>query len=119
VDLAAAPARGELQACERVDRDRVGIDAVDVTGDDGVASSEDGTDAIAETWEVLTADRAADGEGDLVRPGFRHTDVGPATAGYVIARSTTSPSCEHRVKRRRNHDASRASRPTSAGPKWR
>ena len=85
MDLAAAPVRGELQACERVDRDRVGIDAVDVTGDDGVASSEDGTDAIAETWEVLTADRAADGEGDLVRPGCRHVQVGPASAPELIA----------------------------------
>ncbi len=80
MDLATAPARGELQASEGVDRDRVGIDAGDVTCDDGVASSEDGTDAIAETWEVLTADRAADGEGDLVRPGCRHADLGPATA---------------------------------------
>ena len=80
MDLAAAPARGELQASERVDRDRVRIDAVDVAGDDGAASSEHGTDAIAETGKVLTADRAADGEGDLVRPGCRHADIGPATA---------------------------------------
>ena len=55
VDLAAAPARGELQACERVDRDRVGIDAGDVAGDDGTASSEHGTDALAETGQVPTA----------------------------------------------------------------
>jgi len=80
VDLAAAPAGGELQACERVDGDRVGIDAGDVTGDDGAASSEHGADAIAETRKVPTADRAADGEGDLVRPGCRHADVGPTTA---------------------------------------
>ena len=80
MDLAAAPVRGDLQACERVDRDRIGIDAGDVTGDNGTASSEHGTDAIAETGKVPTADRPADGEGDLVRPGCRHAKVGPATA---------------------------------------
>ncbi len=80
MDLAAASARGELQACERVDRDRVGIDSGDVTGDYGTASTEHGTDAIAETWKVPAADRAADGEGDLVRPGSRHADLGPPTA---------------------------------------
>jgi hypothetical protein len=80
VDLAAAPAGGELQACERVDGDRVGIDAGDITDDDDTVSSEQGTDAIAETGEVPTAERAADGEGDLVRPGCRHAEVGPATA---------------------------------------
>jgi hypothetical protein len=79
VDLAAAPAGGELQACERVDGNRVGIDAGDITDDDDTASSEHGTDAIAETGEVPATDRAADGEGDLVRPKFRHADLGPAT----------------------------------------
>jgi hypothetical protein len=80
VDLAATTAGGELQACERVDHHGVGIDTVNVTGDDGAALSEHGADAIAETGKVPTADRAADGEGDLVRPGCRHADIGPATA---------------------------------------
>jgi hypothetical protein len=81
VDLAAASARGELQACERVDRDRIGIDAFDVTGDDGAASSEHGTYAIAETAKIPTADRAADGEGDLVRPGRGHRSLDRRNCG--------------------------------------
>ena len=72
VDLAASPAGCELEACERIDRDRVGIHAGDVASDDDTARAEHGADALAESREVPAGDRAADGEGDLVRPGCEH-----------------------------------------------
>ena len=72
VDLAPASTRGELETRERVDGNGVGIDAGDVARDDGIASAENGADALAEAGKVATGDRAAHGEGDLVRPWCGH-----------------------------------------------
>jgi len=69
---ALAPSR-ELKACERIDGDCVWFDADDdAADDDRRALTEKCAHAIAQTGEVGVGDRAADGEGDLVRPGCRH-----------------------------------------------
>jgi len=64
--------RPELKARKRVDRYRVGSDSGHVAGRDGATPAEDGTHAVAEAGKVPTGYRAADGEGDLVRPCCRH-----------------------------------------------
>ena len=64
--------RPELKARERVDRHRVGSDSGHVAGRDGATLAEDGAHAVAQAGKVPTGYRAADGEGDLVRPGCRH-----------------------------------------------
>ncbi len=70
--LAPEPARGKLKAGERVHRHGVGGDAGDVTRDDIATRAKQRTHAVAQTGKVGAGDRAADGEGDLVRPGCRH-----------------------------------------------
>jgi hypothetical protein len=66
----AAPSlpRGELQPRERVDADRVGLDAADVTAHEPTVRREDRANALAEAGEVGAGERAADPESDLVRP---------------------------------------------------
>jgi hypothetical protein len=85
---AALPARGELEPRERFDRDRVDGDARHLAAHDlGTALREERADPFAEIRQVGTRNRAADGEGDLVRPGCRHVQVGPVTARELIALS--------------------------------
>ena len=80
-DTASLPARGELEPRERVDRDRVDCHARHVAAHDlGAARGQERADPLAETRQLGMRYGAADGEGDLVRPGCRHLDVGPATA---------------------------------------
>jgi hypothetical protein len=82
---AALPARGELEPRERVHRDGVGCDARHVAAHDvGAARRQECADAFAQTRQVGADNRAADGEGDLVRPGCRHVQVGPASAPELI-----------------------------------
>ena len=83
---ASLPARGELEPRQRVDRDRVRLDAVDVAvGDLGGARPQEPPDALAQSRQIGTCDRAANGEGDLVRPGCRHLSVGPRISRELIA----------------------------------
>lgn len=61
------PAGGELETCERVAGDRVGLDAGDVAVDDGRAALlEQRADAGAEAGQVGARDRAPNGERDRV-----------------------------------------------------
>ena len=69
---ASTPPRGELEARQRVDAYGVGLHARDVAARDRAVLAEHGAHAIAETREIGAGDRAADGEGDLVRRGCRH-----------------------------------------------
>ena len=68
---AEAPRR-ELETRECVHGHGVGLHAAHVAGDDVTACAEKRADAIAQTGKVRPGDRAADGEGDLVRPGCGH-----------------------------------------------
>lgn len=76
-DPATAAARGDLEARERLDRDRVGLDSGDVARDHGAARRQERAHAVAETRQVFAGDRAADGERDLVRLRLRHRHVDP------------------------------------------
>jgi hypothetical protein len=75
LDAAVATPRSELQARERVDCRCIRTDSCDVTSDDLAASGEDGARALAETRQIRTRDRAADGEGDLVRLRCGHRSL--------------------------------------------
>jgi hypothetical protein len=74
-----------LKTREGIDRHGVGVDARDVAERRSVALCEKHTHAVAETGEVGTRDRAAYGEGDLVRRGCRHLPVGPLQCRELIA----------------------------------
>ena len=69
---AAEAPRRKLEACECIHGHGVGLDAAHVAGDEVTTCAEYRADAIAETRKVGTGDRAADGEGDLVRTGCGH-----------------------------------------------
>jgi len=73
----AAPAqRSELEARERIDGHRICVDARHVAVDDNrCALREDSTDAIAQSRKIGATDRAADSEGDLVRPRSGHRSL--------------------------------------------
>ena len=76
-DLEADPARGELEARERVHRDRVRRDAAHVAdGDAGAAPLDEVAHPLAEPWEVGSRDGAAKGEPNRVlhRRGHRKKD---------------------------------------------
>jgi hypothetical protein len=71
--LAPAAARGELEAGEGVDRDRIGIDPGYVAvGDLGAAPGQDGADPVAEPGKIGAGDGAVDGERDRSRRGRWH-----------------------------------------------
>ena len=72
--LHAAPEapRRKLEARECIHGHGVGLDAAHVAGDEVTTCAEYRADAIAQTGKVGTGDRAADGEGDLVRPECGH-----------------------------------------------
>ena len=79
---AATSHRRDLETRERVDRHRIRVDARHVAvGDDRPALGEDGTDPIAQPRKIGATDRAADGEGDLVRPGCRHRSLDGRNSG--------------------------------------
>ena len=64
-NLAAVPARGELEPRESVDRHRVGLDTAHVTECEArTARREQVADALAEPRQIGARDRAADGKGD-------------------------------------------------------
>ena len=69
--MATALRRAELKPSERVHRDGVRFNAGDVAEHDLAGLGEKRTDAVTEAGEIGTGDGAADGEGDLVRPGCR------------------------------------------------
>jgi hypothetical protein len=74
-----------LQPRERVDRHGVGLDPGDVAVNDCSRSGEKETDAIREARKIGTGDRAANGEGDLLRLRCRHRRVdGPAAANSAV-----------------------------------
>ena len=82
---AATSHRRELETRQRVDRDRIGVDAGDIAvDDDSRALSKHCADAIAQSRKIGATDRAADGEGDLVRPGCRHRKLGRPGRGNLI-----------------------------------
>ena len=81
LDAAVPTPRTELEASERVDRCGVRPDTRDVAGDDPTATGEDGAHALAEPRQIRTRDRAADGEGDLVRLGCGHRSLDRQDAG--------------------------------------
>ena len=57
------PLRGELEPRERVDRDGVRVDAVDVAADVAAAAlRQERADAVAQPGQVLPGDRAPDRE---------------------------------------------------------
>ena len=67
--LAAMAPRGKLKPREGVHRHCVWIDAAYVAeGDVRTAVGQNGTDTLAEPGQVGACDRAADGEGDRLRP---------------------------------------------------
>jgi hypothetical protein len=73
---AATSQRRDLETRERVDRHRIRADARDVAvDDDRRALGQHCADAIAEPWKICATDRAADGEGDLVRPQSGHRSL--------------------------------------------
>jgi hypothetical protein len=75
-DPAAVPARRELETGERVDRYRVGVDAADVAKDDvSPAPFQYRADPGAKSGQVGSGDRAADGEGDRLRPTGGHQQI--------------------------------------------
>ena len=79
---AAVTARGELEPGERVDRDRVGIDAVHIAdGLVGVALLEQGADAGAEPGQVVARDRAMDRERDRPSHVTCHRGMDPPVRG--------------------------------------
>jgi hypothetical protein len=63
---AAVTPRGELQPSEGVDRHRVGLDAAHVAQHEvGAPRLEQHADAVAETGQVCTRDRTANGKAEL------------------------------------------------------
>jgi hypothetical protein len=76
---------GELETRERVDCHRICIDARDLAVDyDRCAVGKHSTDPVAQSRKVGATDRAADGEGDLVRPGCRHRKLGRPVRDNLI-----------------------------------
>ena len=74
--------RRELETRERVDRHRIRVDARHVAvDDDSRALSEHCADAIAQPRKIGATDRAADGEGDLVRPRSGHRSLDGRNSG--------------------------------------
>jgi hypothetical protein len=71
-DLATATSRCELQARESVNGDRVRVHARDVAANDAFRARQQTAYSVAETRKVVSADRAADYEGDHVPPGCLH-----------------------------------------------
>jgi hypothetical protein len=66
--LTAVPPRRQLKPRQRVDSNRVGDNAPYVAeGDVGVASLEQGTDALAEPGQVGAGNRSVNGERDRLR----------------------------------------------------
>jgi hypothetical protein len=74
-DRAAASRGSELQPRERVDGHGVRLDPGDVAANDISRRREEGAESITEARKIGTRDRAANGEGDLVRSGCRHRAV--------------------------------------------
>jgi hypothetical protein len=74
--------RRELETRERVDRDGIRVDARDIAVDhDGRALSQHCADATAQSRKIGATDRAADGEGDLVRPRNGHRSLDRLNSG--------------------------------------
>jgi hypothetical protein len=71
-NAAASASSRKLQTGERVDGDRIGRNTGDVAASDCSALGQERADPRAESSEVRACDRAADGEGDLIRPGCGH-----------------------------------------------
>ena len=69
---APSPPRRELEARQRVDAHRIRLHARDVAACDRAAPAEDGAHAVAQTRKIGAGDRAADGEGDVVRRWCGH-----------------------------------------------
>jgi hypothetical protein len=68
-DLAAVTAGCELKPGESVDRYRIGLDPADVAEEDGGgALGQQPTDAVTETRQIGTSDRAANRERDRLGP---------------------------------------------------
>ena len=79
---AATSHRRELETRERVDRHRIRVDARDVAvDDDSRALGQHCADAIAQPRKIGATDRAADGEGDLVRPRSGHRSLDGRNSG--------------------------------------
>ena len=86
-DLAAMPPGGELKPRESVNGHRVGIDPDHVAEDDvSVALGQQRADTVAQPGQVGTRDRAADGEGDRLRPWCGHLEKRPSGRKKLIAR---------------------------------
>ena len=72
LDPAALTPRGELEPREGVDRDGVGVDAVDVAADvPAAALRQERADAVAQPGQVLPGDRAPDREVHANEDSFR------------------------------------------------
>jgi hypothetical protein len=74
---APSPPRGELEARQRVDAHGIGFHAGDVAARDRARVAEDGAHTGAETRKIGAGNRAADGEGDLVRRWCGHRGLDP------------------------------------------
>jgi hypothetical protein len=70
------PPGSQLKPREHVDDDGVGLDATDVAEDDAArVFAQAGADALAQPWEIVERDRAADGDGDRIRRRGAHLDL--------------------------------------------